>query len=60
MKQRLRLYRTTLGLWKSYHKRKKEKKRVAAYSRNTVYRNSLTRFFREWRTVSHEWGKDRI
>ena len=60
MKQRLRLYRTCLGAWKVYFKRRKEKKRVAAYSRNTIYRNSLTRFFREWRNVSHAWGKERI
>lgn len=60
LKDRLRLQRNCLSLWKSYHKRKKEKKRVAAYSRNTVYRNSLTRFFRSWRTVSHDWGKERI
>jgi hypothetical protein len=60
LKQRLRLYRTCISLWKSYHKRKKEKKRVAAYSRNTIYRNSLTRFFRNWRIVTHEWGKERI
>ena len=60
MKQRLRLYRTCIGMWKAYHKRKKEKKRVAAYSRNTIYRNSLTRFFREWRSVSHQWGIERI
>ena len=60
LKQRLRLYRTCLGVWKVYFKRQKEKKRVAAYSRNTIYRNGLTRFFREWRTVSHDWGKERI
>lgn len=60
LKQRLRLYRTYLGFWKQYQKRKKEKKRVAAYSRNTIYRNSLTRYFRSWRVVSHEWGKERI
>jgi len=38
----------------------KEKKRIAAYARNTIYRNSLQRIFRSWRNVSHEWGKERI
>jgi len=46
--------------WKVYVKRRREKKRVAAYSRNTIYRNSLIRFIRSWRFVSHEWGKERI
>ena len=34
--------------------------RVAAYSRNTIYRNSLTRFFRGWSKVTHHEGKERI
>ena len=49
-----------MGFWKAYHKRKKEKMRVAAYTRNTIYRNSLTRFLRGWRAVTHQEGKERI
>lgn len=60
MKVRLRYYRTYVKAWKAYYLRRKEKKRVAAYSRNTIYRKSLTRFFRGWGTVTHEWGRARI
>jgi len=31
-----------------------------AYSRNTLYRNKLSRVFRSWRMVAHEDGKIRI
>ena len=60
MKMRLFYYRVFLKFWKKYVKHKKEKKRTAAYSRNTIYRNKLTRQFRCWREVSHTWGKERI
>ena len=43
-----------------YIKRKREKNRKAAYTRNTIYRNRLTRIFRGWRTGTHEWGIDRL
>jgi len=46
--------------WKKYIKHRRERKRVAAYSRNTIYRNMMTRIFRGWRVVSHDWGKERI
>jgi hypothetical protein len=42
-----------------YIKRRKEKNRKAAYSRNTIYRNRLTRVFRGWRSTTHEWGIDK-
>ena len=60
MKQRLFYYRICIKFWKSYVKRRREKARKAAYSRNTIYRNRLTRVFREWRTATHEWGIERI
>lgn len=60
MTQRRRQCLICFKAWKIYYKRRKEKKRVGAYSRNTIYRNSLTRFFREWRVVAHQWGKERI
>jgi hypothetical protein len=60
MRRRLFYYRVFLKFWKAYVKRRREKKRIAAYSRNTIYRNNLTRYFRSWRNISHEWGKERI
>lgn len=43
-----------------YIKRKREKNRKAAYTRNTIYRNRLTRIFRGWRSSTHEWGIERL
>ena len=60
MKQRLYYYNVFFKNWKIYHKRRKEKQRVNAYYKNTHYRKSLRKFFRGWRDVSHQWGKDRI
>jgi len=60
MKERRSYYRICMKYWLKYVKRMREKKRIAAYSRNTIYRNKLTRQFRSWRTVSHDWGKERI
>ena len=60
MRRRLFYYRVCLKFWKSYVKRRREKKRIAAYSRNTIYRNNLTRHFKNWRNNAHELGKHRI
>mmetsp|Transcript_9080 Transcript_9080/g.15332 ORF Transcript_9080/g.15332 Transcript_9080/m.15332 type:complete len:249 (-) Transcript_9080:245-991(-) len=60
MKTRLRYYRTHIKAWRIYIKRRREKKRVGAYSRNTVYIGMLRRFLRSWRNVTHQWGKERI
>ena len=60
MKNRLFYYRVCIKFWKKYIKHKKAKKRVAAYSRNTIYRNMMKRIYKSWRNVSHEWGKERI
>ena len=49
-----------MKLWKIYIKRRKEKSRKAAYTRNTIHRNRLTRIFRGWRSTTHEWGIERI
>ena len=43
-----------------YIKRRREKNRKAAYTRNTIYRNRLTRIFRGWRGTTHQWGIVRI
>jgi len=45
---------------KVYLKRQKEKHRIEAFTRNTIYRNKLKRFYQEWFNVSHQWGKERI
>ena len=60
MKNRHFYYRVVLKFWKIYIKRKVEKNRKAAYTRNTIYRNYLTRVFRGWRTSTHEWGIERL
>lgn len=60
IKHRLYMYKICLKVLKAHTKRKREKKRVAAYSRNTIYRKSLTRFFKGWAQVTHAWGKERI
>jgi aconitase A len=54
------LYKVAMKHLKIYFKRKREKKRINAYVRNTVYRNNLLRMFRGWRKVAHEDGKIRI
>ena len=60
MKMRNFYYRVCLKFWKKYVKKRKNKKRVAAYSRNTIYRNSMERFFRAWRSETHIMSKARI
>jgi hypothetical protein len=60
MKQRKFYFRVCIKYMRIYVKRRLEKNRKAAYSRNTIYRNRLTRVFRGWRTCSHAWGIERI
>ena len=45
---------------KAYYRKKKEKKRIQAYTRNSIYRKNLLKIFRAWRKVAHEDGKIRI
>ena len=49
-----------MKFWKKFIKHRQARKRVAAYSRNTIYRNMLTRIFRGMREICHEEGKERI
>lgn len=60
MKVKAYYYKICLKAWKKYLKRKREKKRISAYTRNTIYRNKLKRFYKNWQIVSHQWGKERI
>jgi hypothetical protein len=60
MKSRIYYYKLCIKYWRIYVKRRVEKNRKAAYTRNTIYRNSLTRIFRGWRSCSHSWGIERI
>jgi hypothetical protein len=39
---------------------RRRKKRIGAYSRNTMYRRKLRNLFSSWRGVSHNWFKERI
>lgn len=60
MKQRLFYFRVCVKFWRMYVRRRREKNRKAAYTRNTIYRNRLTRIFRGWRSATHEWGIERL
>ena len=46
--------------WLTYWKYKKEKKRVWAYRRNTLYRAKLSRLFKNMFIVRHQEGRERI
>lgn len=60
MKSRLYYYRIALKTWKKYHAYARAKKRNNAYNRNFMYRKRLSRLFKNWFIVSHNWGKERI
>ena len=60
MKVRAYYFKICMKAWKKYIKRKREKNRKAAYTRNSIHRNKMSRFFKEWQKVSHQWGKERI
>ena len=60
MKVHAYYYKVCLKAWKKYLKRKREKKRIAAYTRNSIHREKMKRFFKGWHSVSHQWGKERI
>ena len=60
MKVRAYYFKVCMKAMKTYLKRKREKKRVGAYTRNTIHRNRLKRFYKGWQVVSHQWGKERI
>ena len=48
MKCRAYYYKICLKAWKKYLKRKREKKRIGAYTRNSIHRNKMKRFFKSW------------
>ena len=48
------------GALKSYWQYKKQKKRVWAHRRNTLYRAKLKRLFKSWFTECHLAGQERI
>ena len=60
MKTRLRYYKTYLKGWQAWFKRRKEKKRVAAYTRNHIYRMKMKSCFRQLRAICHEEGRKKI
>lgn len=60
MKSNLFTLRTIMKKWKAYIAVYKQKARVAAYRRNTLYRKKLKLLFTTWRSQAHEWFKERI
>ena len=46
--------------WQNYTQFRRRKKRISAYSRNTMYRRKLRNLYTSWRGVSHQWFKERI
>lgn len=53
-------WRVCMKHWLTYWKNKKEKKRIWAYRRNTLYRAKLCRIFKGMFAVQHEKGRKRI
>lgn len=41
-------YKICMKALKKYYKFKKEKKRIGAYTRNTIHRNKMKRFLKGW------------
>lgn len=39
---------------------KKRKSRLEAYTRNKIHRKKMQRLFDSWRSVSHQWCKERL
>ena len=60
LKIRAYYFKICMHAWKKYLIRQRKKNRIAAYTRNTIHRNRMKRFFKGWQEVSHNWGKERI
>ena len=54
------LERTLIKQWKEYVVESKKQKRLSAYSKNFMYRRRMRLLFRSWKSISNEWGKERI
>ena len=51
---------TVWKAWRVYFRVYKQKSRLAAYTRNTLYRKKMNRLFQSWRTVTSSESKVRI
>ena len=60
LKVRAYYFKISLKAMTEYLKRKKGKKRVDAYARNTIYRNMMKRVFKRMVGVQHKRGMERI
>ena len=49
-----------LRAWQRYTKKQRDKNRVAAYTRNTLYRRKMKLLFSNWRQITHQWFKERL
>ncbi len=54
------LQRISIKAWLEFAKYEKREKRLAAYSKNYMYRRRIRNLFCSWRGVSHQWFKERI
>ena len=54
------LTRVCVKAWIEFAKSELREKRLAAYSRNYMYRRKIRLLFCSWRGVSHTWFKERI
>ena len=52
--------RTVWKAWRFYFSIYKRKARLAAYTRNTLYRKKLVRLFTSWRSVTDREFKERL
>ncbi len=61
-KQKVNHYRlrVTIRAWQYFTKVQKRKNRVAAFTRNTLFRRKQKLVFESWRGVSHQWFKERL
>lgn len=54
------LERMLINQLKEHVKQAKHMRRQTAYSKNFMYRRKMRLLFRSWKTISNEWGKERI
>lgn len=60
LKVRAYYFKISLKAMRQYMTRKKGKKRIDAYARNTIYRNMMKRVFKRMVAVQHKRGMERI
>lgn len=54
------LERNVIKMLKEYVKQAKHQRRQNVYSKNFMYRRRMRLLFRSWKTITSDWGKERI